>query len=342
MPVIEVITLIGGAALLVAAILIVLMLRNQAKVTDPTPRPGLIEPEPGLVPPVGLRPGMLGALHDGEVSKRDIRLSLADLAARGYLELTTITDERGIASWQLRRTSKPADESLLGYERILIDDAFAAVGTHTPVALSALAAQPGKPLLRAEEALTSQLHEQQWLAAEPRAHHSPWGWVGALMLVAGLLVTGYMLIDWLARSDFRGVLGGLFIVAAGVLLASKGRQHSVQTEAGQAQRIGAQHFGQRLSQLKVEDIDPAKSAAQFGQLLVWAAAFGRTDHLTRLMDEALRRTANWGHPIELQLDWLTPGHPTTSAYQLGVELDAVVNRRTAGRVFGGRPMGSHR
>ncbi len=101
----ELVFLAAGLLALAAAIAVVLAQRTPAEHAQAAIRVGLLEPESRLDPPADLRPGMLGALIDGEVSDRDLKLTLLDLAARGY---------RRDAARLRTRTAHPAVRERLG------------------------------------------------------------------------------------------------------------------------------------------------------------------------------------------------------------------------------------
>ena len=67
----------------------------------------------------------------------------------------------------------------------------------------------------------------------------------------------------------------------------------------------------------------------FNQVLPWALAFGSDRQFAGTIDEALRRSANWGRPVELDLAWYQiEGSP--SAREFTGSVSAMVNRHPAG------------
>lgn len=334
MPGFELHAMIVGLVLMTAAIIVVFTQRQRAHHDNPAPNPGLLQPAPTGLPPAGMTPGMVGPLRDGEVEARDLRLTLVDLAARGFLSITPLIDDHGHSyDWVVRRTSRPVDHSLHDFEKVLLTQPFEPdspdSAPRSSITLSGLATLDSRPLLAAEAALLSELRDKGWLNADDHHNHSPWGWVGALLLVVGLLLTAFMLIDWLATNDFRGVIGGLATVAAGVLLASLGRRHVVHTDAGTKARADAAAFRDLLGDLKAEDLPPTTIATTFNQMLPWALAFGGQQHFARTVDEELRRSASWGRPARLDLAWY-PTDNSGSAEDFTKRLAVLVNRRLSG------------
>lgn len=332
MPGLELPTMIVGLIVMTAAIIVVFTQRQRSQRDHPKPNPGLITPQRSGLPPAGMTPGMIGPLRDGEVEARDLRLTLVDLAARGLLSITPLVDEHGHSyDWVISRTARPLDATLHEFETILLTRPFEPDTPDSPprtsITLSGLATLDSQPMRSAEAALANQLRVNGWVTSDGR--HSPWGWIGALLLVAGLLLTAVMLIDWLATNDFRGVIGGLATVAAGVLLASRGRRQDAHTGAGADARAEVEAFREQLAELKPEDLPPATIAATFNLTLPWALAFGSQQHLARAVDEELRRSASWGRPAALDLAWYQTGD-SASAQDFTKRITALVNRRLSG------------
>jgi hypothetical protein len=73
-----------------AAVLAINVFARSRMSLDATKQPddsGLVIGEAGEVAPKTVRPGMLDALSDGEISLQDLLITMIDLAARGYLVL---------------------------------------------------------------------------------------------------------------------------------------------------------------------------------------------------------------------------------------------------------------
>ena len=326
----ELIALIVGAVAATGAAAVTLIARRRTG-RPVEPAPGLIVPEATLDPPPGLTPGMIGPIETGEVTPRDLRLTLLDLAARGLLRITALRDDHGHChDWVLRRTDQPAAAPVRDFERFLLIESFETIGTDnqtsssTTLSASITRSAGG----RAESGLVEELRSRAWLADEDARSHTGWGWLGAVVLLIGLLGTGYMLISWLARGDFRGVIGGLLVVGAGIALASPGRglgQHTDPTAQGPRLIAG---YRRRLSGLRPEDIEPGQAAELFGRLLPWAVALGIENQTARTFETAKRRTNAWGRPIDLTVPWYVLGQdrPPPEPREFTGELAALVNR----------------
>lgn len=326
----ELITLVLGSALLLGAVVIVVGMRQPRSTATPRPE-GLLAPERSLEPPAGHSPGTVGPLRDSHVDQRDVRLTLLDLASRGYLRITVLTDDQGRRyDWVLRRTEKSPEPTLRPFEQALLTVPFSNAG-RSSVTMSGLAGMPGQPMNAAEVALGDHLRHLGWFSPDGRTRHSPWGWIGALMLLAGLLITAYMLIDWLATGDFRGIIGGFFIGTAGVLLASRGRRHTPQTDAGAVAREQADSFREAIDDLGADQVDPERTSDTFARLLPWAVAFGNHEKLAGVVDDLLRRASGWGRAVDLSVGWLTTDRedgPVTAA-EIAAEAQAFANQRPA-------------
>ena len=331
MPGFELLSMIVGLTMMTAAVVIVFTQRRRAQDEHRPVNLGLLPPERSNQPPTGLTPGMVGPLHTDEVDVRDLRLTLVDLATRGYLIITPLIDENDSTyEWVIRRIPRPLDGSIRTFEQTLLTLPFEAdqrdPSPRTAITLTALV-NAGSQSLR--NALVDAMHEKGWVNSEGHHRSSPWGWVGALLLVAGLLLTASMLIGWLATNDFRGVIGGLSTGVAGVLLASLGRRRTMHTDAATEARSDADAFRDQIADLKAEDLPPTAIPEIFNRVLPWALAFGSDKQFAGTVDEALRRSANWGRPVELDLAWFQiEGSP--SAREFTGKVSAMVNRHPAG------------
>lgn len=325
----EFVFLVVGLLILTVAIAAVLRGRAASKKARPAVTSGLLEPESPLIPSDSLRPGMVNALTGGEVNARDIRLTLLDLAVRGCLLITPVKTAAGQDSWQLHPASWPDQAALFDYERILLEDSFA----HGAETLAELTSDPAKPLRRAQNALKEYTDAQHWFSTDPRRRHSKLGWIGALITVVGLLVVASMFIDWAATKDFRGVIGGLAIAAAGMLIASQGRARNPHTHEGLLARTEVEQLSSTLKALRPEEIAVASAGAEFSRLLPWAIGLGAETQLAKAVDDQLRRAATWGQQVDLQLHWFVPQADFPSvdvAQQITGELATVVNRKPNG------------
>lgn len=321
----QVVVLIIGVVTLSAAILIVLGMRPPK---SPTPPPeGLIQPERTLVAPDQQTPATVRPLLEGEVDEQDVLITLVDLAARGFLTISALTDDRGRTyDWLLQRTDKRVDASVRLFEEPLLTTAL--TPDRTSITLGAISGLTNQPLDASETKLGDHLRRQGWFTAETSKRHSPWGWIGALILLLGLLLTVFQLIEWLASNDFRGLIGGALMLIAGVLLASRGRRPVQKTDSGERARDQMTEFAETIDELTAADLNPAELPALFNRLLPWTIAFGTHAEFAAKIDGVAQRAAGWGRPIALRTDWISAGQPSNghrNADQSASELAAAAN-----------------
>ncbi|GAB3413308.1 DUF2207 domain-containing protein [Flindersiella endophytica] len=77
-----------------------------------------IDVEVRCVPPAGISPGEAGVLLRRRTSPADVRATLIDLAARGYVRVEETVDDRTLT------VGRPADADLLPHERALLASLF--------------------------------------------------------------------------------------------------------------------------------------------------------------------------------------------------------------------------
>ena len=126
-PGFELLSMIVGLAMMTAAVVIVFTQRRHAQDEYRPVNLGLLPPERSHQPPPELTPGMVGPLHKDEADVRDLRLTLVDLATRGYLIITPLIDENDSTyEWVIRRTPRPLDGSIRTFEQSLLTLPFEA------------------------------------------------------------------------------------------------------------------------------------------------------------------------------------------------------------------------
>ena len=270
-----------------------------------TPQPSPWRADDGtLTAPLGHTPATVGPLTHGEVTHRDIRLTLLDLAHRGYLHVD-ITPEH-TDDWVFRRTSKQLGSDLHDHEWFLLSETFTdELGNPATLTFGGFRDDHDRPLDRAADRLGEELSRRGWISTEATAHHSAWAWTGSVILLLGLVTTVYMLIDWLASHDFMGVVGGLGLMTAGFLLVSRGRQHAPLGPDGITAQQDCQLCEQRLAAADLNGITLHDLGRVFGERLVWQIAFGNPADLVADLEAELARAAKWSTPVALDIPWLT-------------------------------------
>ena len=93
-------------------------------VTGEEERQGLLPAPAGpveFIPPDGIRPGQVGTLADEHANVLDVTATIVDLAVRGWLTITDISE----GDYQLAATQNAGKGTLLPYETMLMNDLFA-------------------------------------------------------------------------------------------------------------------------------------------------------------------------------------------------------------------------
>jgi uncharacterized membrane protein YgcG len=178
-------------------------------------------------PPPDVRPGQAGTLIDGAANPRDVTGTIVDLAVRGYLRIEDAPGPEVVRDWRLVRLSKT--DSLLDYERILLDGLFKHAGTHGG-ARSCLLSKLGDPfaesLKLAQAALYADVAERGWFTDRPDWIRRRWLIAGAALFAVGAVAT----IAAAARSQYG--LVPVPLALAGLVLIVCARWMPVRTAKG--------------------------------------------------------------------------------------------------------------
>lgn len=290
----DVAILIAGVVALVAALATVVVARRRRPTVVSSA--GLIAPDNPLRPPAGLTPALALALREGEIGVPQIKLTLVDLAARGYLRISEISPKGSHSpDWMLTRLPVP-ERDLLDYERALLKQ------LETPTLMKAWMAS-AKRFEVARTGLAAELRARDWFSAPDRSRASRWGLAGAALLVLGLLAVATMLISWLATQDFRGVIGGFALVMAGVILTSQGQKRSLTTQAGMEMKHRCKHLAVALAAFEPQQVDLDRASAQLRAMLPWAICFGSEKQVAESFALTSRNASAWGRHVDCVIDW---------------------------------------
>lgn len=332
----ELIMLVFGVVVVVfsATVYTITRRRHRADQALPDVDPGLIAPTTHDQPPAGVEPGLAGALLNGRTDMRDVFVALADLAARGYLQITRLTAQgAGAPDWQMQRTQK-ADADLPEADRAVLAAIFTAPpvpGTdeRTPrpsVRLGLLLADHSEPLSQARQALRAEGTRLGWFHRDPHDHHTTWGWVGGVLTIVGLVLAVISAIDVMATSKWSAMVGPLLVVAGGLLLASLGRLRAPRSALGNHLLDDLDAYRRHLDALRPEQVDPAGASALFKATLPWTLVFGSAEDFATTMSTMAQRSAGWGKPVRLDLAWFSV--PAT-ARPAGTRVGASTSRHDA-------------
>jgi uncharacterized membrane protein len=222
-----------------------------------------------FAPPEDLRPGQIGTIMDEQANTLDVTATIVDLAVRGYLTIEEIPKEGwfGKPDWTLHRTDE-ADADLLTYERTLLTGLFKDGSDPT---LSGLRRTFSERLAKVEDELYVDAVKRGWFVKRPDKVRASWHARGALLFVAGIVLT-FVLAKW---TTF-GLVGIPVIVAGVVLTVGAGRMPS-RTAKGTAiaRRVGG--FRTVIETAETHMSRWAEEQNVFTRYLPYAIVFGCTE-----------------------------------------------------------------
>ncbi len=222
-----------------------------------------------FAPPEDLRPGQVGTIVDEQANTLDVTATIVDLAVRGYLTIEEIPKEGwfGKPDWTLHRTDK-ADGDLLTYERTLLTGLFK---DGNDPALSSLKRTFSERLTKVEDELYADAVERGWFLKRPDTIRASWHARGALLFIAGLVLT-FVLAKWTTFG-----LAGIPVVVAGLLLTVGARWMPSKTAKGTAiaRRVGG--FRTVIETAETHMSRWAEEQNVFTRYLPYAIVFGCTE-----------------------------------------------------------------
>ncbi len=222
-----------------------------------------------FAPPQDLRPGQVGTIVDEQANTLDVTATIVDLAVRGYLTIEEIPKEGwfGKPDWTLHRTGK-ADDDLLMYERTLLTGLFK---DGNDPALSGLKRTFSERLRKVEDELYADAVERGWFLKRPDTIRASWHARGALLFIAGLVLT-FALAKWTTFG-----LAGIPVVVAGLLLTVGARWMPSKTAKGTAiaRRVGG--FRTVIETAETHMSRWAEEQNVFTRYLPYAIVFGCTE-----------------------------------------------------------------
>ncbi len=222
-----------------------------------------------FAPPEDMRPGQVGTIVDERANTLDVTATIVDLAVRGYLTIEEIPKEGwfGKPDWTLHRTDKP-DGDLLTYERTLLNGLFK---DGNDPALSSLKRTFSERLAKVEDELYADAVKRGWFVKRPDKVRASWHARGALLFIAGLVLT-FVLARWTTFG-----LVGLPVVVAGLLLTVGARWMPSKTAKGTAiaRRVGG--FRTVIETAETHMSRWAEEQNVFTRYLPYAIVFGCTE-----------------------------------------------------------------
>jgi uncharacterized membrane protein YgcG len=223
-----------------------------------------------FAPPEGLRPGQVGTLVDEVANTLDVSATIVDLAVRKYLVIEEIpkTWLLGKADWNLRLLPEPADDTLLPYEKRLLDGLFE---DGDQVELSALRTTFAERLRAVKDALYNDVVSRKWFLWRPDRVRHTWTVIGWLALSFGIAIT-----ILLASFTKYGLLG-IPLVIGGILLLIGANRMPARTAKGTAMTRRVDGFRVVIEKAEEHMSKWAEQENVFTRFLPYAVVFGVTD-----------------------------------------------------------------
>ncbi|WP_232306689.1 DUF2207 domain-containing protein [Thermobifida cellulosilytica] len=254
-------------------------LRSEARKADQAPVEAGVGGHLRFQPPDNVHPGQIGTLIDEQADVVDITATVVDLAVRGYLRIEELPHERRYSSadWLLTRTGQRGEETLLPYERLLLDALFPK-GPQTR--LSELGEDFSVQLADVREELYRDMVRLKWFARRPNRERSQWTTVGIVLTLLGGLVT--VLLAIFTHAAFTG----LALVIAGAAVTVGAQYMPAKTKLGSAVFAHVAGFRAYLLRARVDDIPAERRVHVFSRYLPYAIIFDNVEHWARILAAA--------------------------------------------------------
>ncbi len=166
-------------------------------------------------PPEGLKPAQMGVLLDERADTLDLTATIIDLAVRGYLRVTPLSEGfLGFGKdWKLDQLKGP-DEELQPYERRLLEGLFGSFIGGSSGKISDLKGTYYDDLAAARNLLYVDVTRRKWFPGNPQRARNLWAVAGAIVAILGGLGSVVLGQTWGA-----GLVTAPLLVAGLVLLA---------------------------------------------------------------------------------------------------------------------------
>jgi uncharacterized membrane protein len=230
-----------------------------------------------FAPPEGVRPGQIGTLLDERANVIDVTATIVDLAGRGFLLIQEIP-RHGLFSkddWSLIPLQK-AETELLQYEKKLLDGLFR---DGNEVKVSELKTTFAERLHAVERSLYEDAMREKWFRTRPDHVRTRWAGRGALLTVAGGVLTFV-----LARWTHWGLVG-IPVIAGGVTLALMARWMPARTAKGTAMLRRIRGFRRVIETAETHMSRWAEEENVFTRYLPYAIVFGLTKKWAKAFED---------------------------------------------------------
>lgn len=292
--------------------------------SQPTTRGGPDTVAVQFHPPAGVPPGLVGTILDEKANPIDVSATVIDLAVRAYLRIEEVEGGSMFkrTDWNLVRLNPPADDTLLPYERRLLDGIFSTRGD--VVALSDLKNTFASTLRRIQSDMYDEVVTRHWFRSSPQLQRGMWQGLGIVLAVIGgmIMFYGQGAITALVGSGFTGgaVLGiGLFL--AGAIVWFLGGRMAAKTAEGSAVLAQSLGFKEYLTTAEAGQIAFEEASNIFSRYLPYAVVFGVADRWASTFAEVAQAAEAVGQPILMPSWYLWSGaaFPDFGSIASGVE-----------------------
>ena len=261
-------------------------------------------------PPKGVTPGLVGTVMDETANPIDVSATVIDLAVRGYLQIEEESDTGFFkrTDWTLRRLAPPPGDTLLTYERQLLDGLFR---TGDVVTLSGLKNTFSSTLKRIQASMYEEVVRRHWFRQSPQLQRGVWQGLGIVLAVLGgvSLFWGVpMLSDYFGRAFGGGIVLGIGLVIAGGVVFLLGQRMASKTAEGSAVHTQSLGFKEYLTTAEAGQIAFEEASNIFSRYLPYAVVFGVADRWARTFAQVAQAAEAAGRPLVMPTWYLYAGH----------------------------------
>jgi uncharacterized membrane protein YgcG len=295
-----------------------------AGASQPTTRGGRPTVAVQFQPPAGVQPGMVGTIIDEKANPIDVSATIIDLAVRGFLRIEEV-DGGGVfkrTDWNLTRLAPPPGESLLPYERRLLDGVFS--GRGDVVALSDLKNRFAGTLKKIQSDMYAEVVTRHWFRSSPQLQRGMWQGLGTVLAVVGAMMIfyGQSAISSLMGAGFSGgFVLGVGLILSGIIVWVLGGRMASKTAEGSAVLAQALGFKEYLTTAEAGQIAFEEASNVFSRYLPYAVVFGVADRWARTFAEVAKAAEAVGQPLMMPTWYLWSGSafPDFTSIANGVE-----------------------
>ena len=275
-------------------------------------------------PPAGVPPGLVGTILDERANPIDVSATVIDLAVRGHLRIEEV-EGGGVfrrTDWNLVRLASPRDDTLLPFERRLLDGIFGAHGDF--VALSDLKNTFASTLKKIQTDMYDEVVTRHWFRSSPQLQRGVWQGLGVVIAVVGgmILFYGQGAVSALMGAGFTGgAVLGVGLVIAGAIVWFLGGRMAAKTAEGSAVLAQSLGFKEYLTTAEAGQIAFEEASNIFSRYLPYAVVFGVADRWARTFAEVAQAAEAVGRTVVMPswYVWSGTAFPDFTSIANGVE-----------------------